>query len=68
MRQELLEYNEQLEQKVAERTAEVQQAHKQLELQVRELEGRDRLAHAQMQAASEGSGLEEILSVLQDGV
>lgn len=35
LRQELLEYNEQLEAKVAERTVEVQRAHKQLELQVR---------------------------------
>ena len=65
LRQELLGYSQQLEEKVAERTAEVQQAHKQLELQVRELDGRDRLAHAQMEAATAGNGLEEILSVLQ---
>ncbi len=65
LRQELLEYNEQLEAKVAERTVEVQRAHKQLELQVRELDGRDRLAHAQMEVSSAGNGFEAILSVLR---
>ena len=66
LRRELEEYNTQLEQKVAERTAEVRQAHFQLQLQVRELEGRDKLAHAQMTADSLPAAYEQILEVLQE--
>ena len=64
LRRELQEYNEQLEEKVAERTADLQRAHKQLQLQVRELEGRDRLAQAQMNASEADQVYEQVLSVL----
>ena len=66
LQRELEEYNTRLEEKVAERTAEVRQAHFQLQLQVRELEGRDKLAHAQMTADSLPDAFERILEVFQD--
>ena len=66
LQRELEEYSEQLEQKVAERTAEVRQAHLQLQLQVHELEGRDKLAHAQMNVGSLAEGYEKVLEVLQE--
>ena len=66
MRKELKAYNEQLEQMVAERTAELQVAHRKLQLQVRELDGRDRLGHAQMTLESVDQAYETILEVVRD--
>ena len=66
MRKELKAYSEQLEQMVAERTAELQVAHRKLQLQVRELDGRDRLGHAQMALESLDQGYEIILEVVRD--
>jgi DNA-binding response OmpR family regulator len=66
LRRELQSYNEQLEQKVDERTAEVRAAHAQLQQQVKELEGRDRLSSAQMSVGSTDEASEEILSVVSE--
>ncbi len=66
LRRELEEYNQMLEQKVQERTAELQVAHKKLQLQVKELDGRDKLGHAQTSCGSIGEGYERILEVLQE--
>ena len=66
LRRELEEYNQMLEQKVQERTAELQVAHKRLQLQVKELDGRDKLGHAQTSSGTIAEGYERILEVLQD--
>ena len=66
LRRELEQYNEQLEQKVQERTAEVRAAHQILERQVKELEGRDRLSHAQMSSDTHEAAYQEILQVVAD--
>lgn len=66
LRRELEVYNEQLEQKVEERTAEVRAAHVVLQRQVKELEGRDRLSHAQMSADSHEVAYQEILQVVSE--
>jgi len=66
MRKELAAYNEQLEQMVAQRTAELQVAHRRLQLQVRELDGRDRLGHAQMTLESVDQAYETVLEVVRD--
>ena len=66
LRKELKAYSEQLEQMVAERTAELQVAHRKLQLQVRELDGRDRLGHTQMTLESVEQAYETILEVVRD--
>jgi DNA-binding response OmpR family regulator len=66
LQRELQEYNDKLEQKVEERTAEVVAAHAQLQRQVKELEGRDRLSNAQMSAGSADEAYEEILLVVAE--
>ncbi len=66
LRRELQEYNEQLEQKVEERTVEVRAAHALLQRQVKELQGRDRLSNAQMSVGSAEEAHEEILRVVAD--
>ena len=66
LRRELEVYNEQLEQKVEERTAEVRAAHVILQRQGKELEGRDRLSHAQTSADSQAAAYQEILQVVSD--
>lgn len=65
LQRELEEYNKILEQKVQQRTAELQIAHRKLQLQVKELDGRDRLSHAQISATSIAEGYECILEVVQ---
>lgn len=66
LRRELKVYNEQLEQMVAARTAELQVAHRELQVKVRELDGRDRLGSAQMTLKSVDQAYETIMEVVRD--
>ncbi len=66
LRRELKAYNEQLEHMVAERTAELQKAHRELQVKVRELDGRDRLGNAQMTLKSVDQAYETIMEVVRD--
>lgn len=66
LRRELKVYNEQLEEIVAERTTELQRAHRELQVKVRELDGRDRLGNAQMMLKSVDQAYETIMEVVRD--
>jgi len=64
---ELSTLQKELERRVQERTAQLREAHRQLEFKVRELEGRDRLVHLHMKmtSASLHKAYEEILLVVE---
>ena len=58
-------YQQELERRVEERTGQLREAHARLEQQVRELEGRDRLARLQMDPPDDGQQADdEILRVV----
>ena len=57
-------YQQELEQKVEAQTRELQQAYAQLQRQVKELEGRDRLVRCQMSGPTLARAGEEILQVV----
>ena len=58
-------YQQELEQKVEERTGELKEAHAQLERQLRELEGRDELVRFQMRIHTLEEAYGEVLKVVQ---
>jgi DNA-binding response OmpR family regulator len=58
-------YQQELEQKVEERTRELREAHARLERQLRELEGRDGLVRFQMRIHTLEEAYEEVLKVVQ---
>jgi len=64
----LKEVREHLEELVAERTAELQQANKVLQRQLKELEGRDRLVKVQMKGLSFEDSFREVLQVLSETI
>ncbi|MDH4318352.1 MAG: response regulator [Desulfobulbaceae bacterium] len=64
----LKEVREHLEDLVAERTAELQEANKVLQRQLKELEGRDRLVKVQMQGLPFEESYREVLVVLSETV
>ena len=61
-------YQEELEQKVADQTQELQQAYARLQRQVKELEGRDRLVRCQMSGTTLAQANEEILQVVKQAL
>ena len=65
---ELRELNEELEERVEERTRELKEAHARLEQHVREQDGRDRLVHFQMSVHAPEEAHAEVLEVLRQAL
>ena len=61
---ENLSFRRELEQKVEAQTHQLREAYEQLELQVRELDGRDRLVHFQMSGPTLDEAYGEVLQVV----